>query len=213
MSDDGESDDIDIVSISREEAHRTIDNQIQTLDDIDSKAAKILRINLVILGILLTGVSLATTPGSASDGPIYYADLVNRYTIGGTVLLLVSTGVAAITYTSSSLQAGVGPDDLRAFLDNDYSDRQNLEGLVAGYAEWIEYNYKTNAKNAPLGTLTLLLLIFAMTALALGTKKAATGDVEWWLLLLTVFLLLLVIHSPEFALRSTDIDGFAEAKP
>jgi hypothetical protein len=114
--------------------------------------------------------------------------------IFGTVLLLFSTGVAAITYTSSSLQAGIGPNDLRNFLNNDYDDRQNLEGLVAGYAEWIEYNYKTNAKNAPLGTLTLLLLIFAMAMLALGAKKAATGNIEWWLSLLTAVLLALVVY-------------------
>lgn len=74
-------------------------------------------------------------------------------------------------------------------LDNDYSDRQNLEGLVSSYASWIQYNFEINAKNAPLGTATILLLIYAMTALALGVKAAATGGVKWWLPLVTILLL------------------------
>lgn len=191
---DDDDDDVDILRISREEAHRTIDNQIQTLNDIDSKAARILRLNLILLGILFTGISIATPSQSAGNSPIVYNDLQNNYNIAGVVLLLLSTGFAAITYTASSLQGGTGPADLRSMLNNDYTDRENLAGLVESYAAWIEYNYKVNAKNAPLGTLTLLLLILAMTALALGVKKATTGVVEWWILFVVTLLLIFLIY-------------------
>lgn len=198
---DTDDEGVDVLSISREEAHRTVDSQVRTLESIDTKAAKTIRLNLVLLGIILTGLSLATAPETAPDGPVYYSDLVNVYTITGTGLLLGSTAVAAVTYTSSSLRVGVGPTDLRSFLDNDYSDRANLEGLVEGYAEWIEYNYEINAKNAPLGTLTVLLLLVAMASLALGVKQAATGRVEWWLLAGTVGLLLLVVYLTGFLVQ------------
>ncbi|SFS00063.1 hypothetical protein SAMN05216559_2304 [Halomicrobium zhouii] len=197
MADRGD-DDIDMEMILREEAHRTVDNQINTLNDIDSKVARILRINLVILGILLTGLSVATAPESQPNQILHYTDLINNYTIAGVSLLLLSTGVAAITYTASSLQSGLAATDLRNLLNNDYTDRQNLEGIVEGYSEWIEYNYRTNAKNAPLGTLTILLLVYSMAWLALGVKKAATGDVEPWLVTVTVLLSLTVMHFTGF---------------
>jgi hypothetical protein len=193
-SDDTSSDDLDILPIAREEAHRTIDNQIQTLNDIDSKAARILRINLLLLGILLTGLSIAAPSQGTETAPISYNELANIYNYSGIVFLLLSTGVAAVTYTASSLQAGIGPRDLREILDNDYTDRQNLAGLVDSYADWIEYNYQVNSKNAPLGTLTLLLLIFGMTSVTLGVKKAITGTVEWWLLVGVVLLLITMIY-------------------
>lgn len=198
MSGSEPDDDVDIVKISREEAHRVIDNQVQTLNDIDDKAARLLRINLVLLGIILTGISLAVDTGTGSDSLQVVSDLYNTYTIGGVVMLLLSTGVAAVTYTSSSLQAGVSANDLRMFLDNDFDDRTNLEGLVEGYAEWIEYNYEVNAKNAPLGTLTLLLLIFAMTSLALGVYRAIAGGPDIAMLAVLALLSVVVIYFTGF---------------
>ncbi|GAD53230.1 hypothetical protein MBEHAL_1990 [Halarchaeum acidiphilum MH1-52-1] len=188
MSERGDGDDtnqptVDTVEIAREEAQRTIDSQIQTLNDIDNKAARILRVNLVLLGIILTGISIALNarPSQASPASVL-VDFVNGYTIAGIVLLLGSTAVAAVTYTASDLRTGMSGKDLRAMLDGDYTDRQNLEGLVESYSHWIEHNFRTNARNAPLGTLTLLLLLYAMTALALGTVHAAIGHVGWTLL-------------------------------
>lgn len=198
MADSGSSDDVDIVKISREEAHRVIDNQVQTLNDIDDKAARLLRINLVLLGIILTGISLAVDTGAGSESLQEVSDLYNKYTIGGVVMLLLSTGVAAVTYTSSSLQAGVSANDLRMFLDNDFDDRANLEGLVEGYSEWIEYNYEVNAKNAPLGTLTLLLLIFAMTSLSLGVYRAIAGGPNEVMLAALALLSVVVIYFTGF---------------
>lgn len=182
-----------MTEISREEAHRIIDYQIQTLDDIDAKAARILRINILVIGVVLTVLSFATTAEGAGEAPFYFSELMNIYSIIGLILVLTSMGMAAITYTSSSLKAGVSANDLRKFLNNSKTDQQNLEGLVEGYADWIEYNYKVNAKNAPLGTLTLILLIYSMAFLALGVKRAATGHVEWWLLGGTIALAIFII--------------------
>lgn len=196
------ADDVDILSIVREEAHRTIDNQIETLDDIDAKAARILRINLVLLGILLTGLSIAVPSGGMGGAPVSYGDLANGYNYAGVLCLLLPTGVAAVTYTSASLQAGIGPAGLREILDNDYTDRQNLAGLVDSYADWIEYNYRVNARNAPLGTLTLLLLVASIVSVTLGVKKAITGVVKWWLLAGVALLLITVIHSTGFVAQA-----------
>jgi len=194
MVDDDHDEEAELLSVAREEAHRTIDNQIQTLDDIDSKAARILRINLVLLSIVLTGFSIASSSTEANPAGFEIVQLLNNYTYTGLILLLLSTAVAGVTYTASNMKAGVSPNDLQSVLDNDYSAQQNLEGIIESYANWIERNYRVNAKNAPLGTLTTLLLIAAMAFLALGFKKAVTAEVEWWLLSITVILLLSIAH-------------------
>jgi hypothetical protein len=127
---------------------------------------------LILLSIILTGISVvADSSTGAGTNPIL-PELVNQYTVSGVALLILSTAVAAITYTSSDFRGGMGGSDLRSILDNEYSDRNNLEGLVESYSHWIDHNYRTNLRNAPLGTLTLLLLVYALAALALGTGQA-----------------------------------------
>lgn len=143
---DDDDSDIELLAITREEAHRTVENQVRTLNDIDSKAARLLRINLVLLSILLTGLSLTIDPANSSTMTASLDRVRNTYTVAGLVLLLLSTGVAGVTYTASHLKIGMSPDDLRSILDNDYSDRRNVEGLVESYASWIEQNYVVNAK-------------------------------------------------------------------
>lgn len=197
-SDDALHEEIELLSTARAEARRTIDSQVQTLDDIDSKAARILRVNLVLLSLLLTGLSLAVDTGTTQTSPVQFPTLVNAYTTAGFVSLLLSTGLAGITYTASNLRAGMSAPDLRNVVDNEYTDRENVEGLIMSYANWIEHNYVVNAKNAPLLTLTILLLIYAITLLAFGLKQAVTGHVEWWLAVGTGVLLLGVTHFTGF---------------
>jgi hypothetical protein len=57
---------VNIVEISRQEAQRTLDNQFRMLSDIDDKAARLLRINLILLGIILTGISIAADSSTGS---------------------------------------------------------------------------------------------------------------------------------------------------
>lgn len=191
---DTASEDPDILVIAREEAHRVVDSQIQTLNDIDAKAARILRLNLVLIGILLTGLSIARPDSASSPTLIAFSDLSNVYNFAGIVFLLLSTGFAALTYTSSSLQSGVAASGLRDMVENDYSDRENLEGVITSYAKYIEYNRRVNAKNAPLGTLTLIFLVFGIVSVSLGVKKAATEQVEPWLLVLVGAFLLFFLY-------------------
>lgn len=182
---------VDFLKVAREEAHRTLDKQVQTLDDLDSKAAKILRINLVLLGVILTGLSIASEV-SPESGLSSIVDLVNTFTMIGLGLLYLSTVTAGLTYTASSLKSGLSGPNLRDMLWNEYTDKENLEGLIESYSEWIHYNYRVNAKNAPLGTLTVLFLIYALTSLALGVFEAINGDVPPVVLGISVVVLILV---------------------
>lgn len=192
---------IEFLKLAREEAHRTIDNQARTLGEIDQKAARLLRINLILLGIILTGLSIAVNGGRASpeagtqnSAVVNASDLLNLYTTAGLVLLFGSTIVAGLTYTASHLRIGMSGPNLMDALWNDYSDKENLEGMIESYSRWIRQNYRTNALNAPLGTLTILLLIYAMGGLGLGVVEAINGRTPLWLLIAVLLVLAVVTY-------------------
>lgn len=187
MSDDSDEnkvgsdkiDDIQLLRIAREEAHRTVDHQVATLNDIDTKAAKILRPNLILLGIVLTGVSLVSngTPTLSAETSATVGNLENFFIGVGFSSLLVSTAIAALTYTASSVRKGMSGRDLRQLLRNDYQNEQNLAGIVDSYADWMQYNFRVNTRNAPLGTLTLLFLVYAIVFLSTGVYHTFVAPV------------------------------------
>jgi hypothetical protein len=174
----------ELLRIVREEAHRTTDEQVSTLADIDNKAVRILRSNLLILSILLTGFSVIASESSRNlDG------LVNPFFTVGVVFLLASTVLAAFTYTVSNKRSGMSGRDIRRLLDNDYSPEQNLRGILESYAMWIQYNFRMNTKNALLGTSVLLLLIYAIILLTIGVYNAFVTEVGIWGAFATVVVL------------------------
>lgn len=171
--------DLDLVAL--EEGRRTIDKQNEILNNIDDKAARILRINLVIVGLILTGLSVATGTGGQGD-PVQEVlpDVINIYTELGLFALLLSTGVAALTYTASALRIGVTGGSLRRIVfEGDTSDRKRLRGLTRSYSKWIEQNYRTNAYNAPFATLTLIFLVSAVVLFTLGGIETIR-TVQWY---------------------------------
>lgn len=171
--------DLDLIAL--EEGRRTIDKQNEILNNIDDKAARILRINLVIVGLILTGLSIATGAGRHT-GPVQEAlpDVINVYTELALLALLLSTGVAALTYTASALRIGVTGGSLRRIVfEGDTPDRKRLRGLTRSYSQWIEQNYRTNAYNAPLATLTLIFLVYAVVLLTLGGIETIRA-VQWY---------------------------------
>lgn len=177
----GPTEEFDLDLVALEEGRRTIDKQNEILNNIDDKAARILRINLVIVGLLLTGLSVATGTGSET-GPVeqLLPSAVNIYTELGLFMLLLSTGVAALTYTASALRIGVTGGSLRRIVfEGDTSDRKRLRGLTRSYSKWIEQNYRTNAYNAPLATLTLIFLVYAVVLLTLGGIETIRA-VRWY---------------------------------
>lgn len=181
--DDGPSspEEFDLDLVALEEGRRTIDKQNEILNNIDDKAARILRINLVIVGLILTGLSVATSTERQTN-PVQEVlpDAINIYTELGLLALLLSTGVAALTYTASALRIGVTGGSLRRIVfEGDTPDRKRLRGLTRSYSKWIEQNYRTNAYNAPLATLTLIFLVYAVVLLTLGGIETVR-TVQWY---------------------------------
>lgn len=181
--------DAEAASTLRNEAQRTIDAQMSSLGDIDSKAIKILRINLVLTGIILTLLSFVAQVG---DPEISVQAFVNPFVGAALVSLLLSSAMAALTYTASDLDVGVDPEDLARLLELDVTVQESDVVLTKGYARWIDFNDETNVRNTPLITGTILLVVFAIAFLSLGVYDALLGPVPGPLTATTIVALVIV---------------------
>lgn len=160
------------LEIARDEAKQTLTEQINTLNDIDSKAQKILRLNILLTSLILAAVSFIVENTDAVEN---LGDLINDFTVLGLSLLLASIALAALTYTASTYIGGMSAANIREMIsrDNSYSSTQNLEGLVSSYAEWIEFNDVTNIRNTVYITLTVLIFVYGLVSLSFGVVNVA----------------------------------------
>lgn len=180
------------LAMLRAEARKTVDAQRETLTDIDTKASKILRLNIALIGILISVLSIAVQfgPGSGSETGFGNVEpLVNVYTMIGIGALVLSTAFAAMTYTASELDVGVSSENLTGLLRSDFEHQETEELLIKNYITRINFNRSTNVRNIPLIQLTILLIVVAIVSFSLGLYHAAVGLVPIWLWILSLLLL------------------------
>lgn len=156
--------------MTREELRTTFEYQVQRLREIDGKAIEILKANLLLIGIVVTGGSILVQT-EFGIGPF-----LNPLTLFGSVLLLVSTGLAAVTYTASNLRGGLDADAVEAALVREHGEEAFEDRLLRSYAQWIEYNARVTAVNDILVTITVLLVFVAFVYVAVGISAAAVAD-------------------------------------
>ena len=174
-TDEEELSDIEMLKITREEAQQTVEYQIETLNNIDAKAAKILRLNFILIGAVLTGVSATATNTALTEAIGGIPSLLNVHFLIGVLFILLSSLLAAVTYTSTTKAVGMSGDDVRDVLQNDYTSEENLEGIVTGYSKWMKYNFRKNVRIAPLGTSINLALISGLIFLSTGVYRGVVG--------------------------------------
>lgn len=158
---------IESLELATSEAHRTLDTQLATLDDIDSKAIQLLQFTVGLLGVVVSVVSFTGGGAVAVEAP---------YLAGGLALLVAGAVVAGVTYTVSARVAGVGPDDLDRVAGGQ-PERTFRRTLVRSYAGWIRYNAAANARAALFITVAVLLVVAGGIGLALGFLRAFAGPV------------------------------------
>lgn len=151
----------------------TLDKQVDWLHEIDDKAMRTLRFNVLLLGLLVPGYSLAVRYGPASR----LTDFYNVDTALGIGCLVLSIALAGLTYTTSSIDVGVSADDVLMARRGGVPDRVAFDALVASHAEWIRANRRVILWNSLLVTVTVLCLIYGVVFLSLGVTSALTGTV------------------------------------
>lgn len=168
-----------------EESEKTLQYQLQSLNDIDSKAISILRVNVLLLGLMLTAASII------ADSSLELARFGNNYIYVGLASLISSSTVAALTYTASDSEVGIESNRINDVIASDLTEMEFELAVAQSHRRWIWFNNKTNIINAPLITLTNILLIVSISHLALGVYVALIG--EHSLLLAAILWILLVI--------------------
>lgn len=158
----------------REEAHRTIEGQLEWVREIDSKAMMTLRFNTILLGLVVPAFSFAVQYGIVDDITAFYT----YHTKLGISCLIVSTAFAGVTYTSSSIDAGISSSDIRTANKKQLADKEVHDTIIDSYKNWIDANRETIFWNTILVTITILLMIYALAFLSLGITSALTDGLS-----------------------------------
>lgn len=154
-------------SVVREELRTTFEYQVQRLQEIDAKAIEILKANLLLIGIVVTGGSILV------QAELDIGLFLNLFTVFGSLLLLVSTGLAAVTYTASNLRGGLDADAIEAIIAAEYDGDEFEQQLLRSYARWIEYNARVTAVNDILATVTVILVFVSFVYIVAGIAAGA----------------------------------------
>lgn len=153
-------------------------------------ASKILRLNVALIGILISVLSIAIQVGPESETGLGNVEpFVNLYTEIGIGALVLSTAFAAMTYTASELDVGVSSDNLTNLLKAEFTRDETEELLVKNYIMRINFNRSTNLRNIPLIQLTIVLIVTAIVSFVLGIYQGVSGSVPIWLWLSSIGLL------------------------
>lgn len=155
----------DTFETTREELQTTFEYQVQRLREIDNKAIEILKANLLLFGLVVTGGSILVQ----TDLAVTF--FLNIFVLTGVSLLLLSTALAGVTYTSSNLRGGLDTDAIENAIaarqdDDEAAAFENR--LLRSYGRWIEYNARVTAVNDMFATVTVLLVIVAFVYITTG---------------------------------------------
>lgn len=120
----------------RREARETIDQQIAWVNGIDDKAMRTLRFNVLILGGVVSGVSVLLDRGII-DG---VEEVTDPFLLTGVLALVGSTSLAALTYTASSMKVGMSSNDIESVHRRDLADAEYTHKLMTSYRRWIQQN-------------------------------------------------------------------------
>lgn len=157
------SHDADALRRTQSETRAVLDHQIQTFNDVDNKAARTFRLDAILLGLVLTAVSFVARADSYDI--VLYA---NVYTVVGLVALIVSFVLAVLTYTTTSIETGLGPSDVERLVEERYSEREWLVLLLRSEAEWMRRNERQQTINGALLTASHAALLGAVLCLSFG---------------------------------------------
>ena len=166
----GEDGDLDISKhkVACQEARSTVDQQIEKIHKEDQKAVGIFRVNLLVIGILSSAISL-----SIRTDVLATSSFINAHTAIGALALILSSVVAAMAYTSSKFEMGVDPSQVDLASDGDKTREDIYETLSKQYSNWIARNQSVHQFNAYAITWSMILAIAGVVFFAGGVVVGA----------------------------------------
>ncbi|MFB6177369.1 MAG: hypothetical protein ABEI99_09550 [Halobaculum sp.] len=157
------------------QAQRVVDEQRQYLTDIDTKAVKLLRLN-----VLLIGVGVSVFSASSRAGSFHVAVLSNWYTVVGSLLLLLSTVASGAAYTRSRVTVGPNPHGIVRLASTEADPDLVRRGLAASYAEWIAENRRAVSRTQPRVIGSIVSLLSALLFVTTGLGAVVANSLPWY---------------------------------
>lgn len=155
---------------AKAESRATLDHRIALAHEIDDKATRLIRTNVVVLGIVVSAVGVAG-PRTIATLDVY---VVALSAVGG-LGLLASIFVGVGLYTVSGTDFGVGASYRSDVRRGSYSEREWLLTILAGYDEWDEDMAALNRRKEWYLLASQVLLLAALLALAAATGLLLVG--------------------------------------
>ncbi|WP_436931033.1 hypothetical protein [Halosimplex halobium] len=155
----------DALNVARTDARQSLDQTIHTIRDIDETAMSTLRIDLIIIGLVLTAVT--SVPATLRLG--------NVVSILGFVSILGSALLALVTNIGSNYPTGVSADYLREFRASSWSEREWNEWMIREYESWLADASQMADGDARALFYTQLTLALGIVLLVAGILLGVTG--------------------------------------
>lgn len=170
MSGQGAGDDLQTLRHVCGEAKTSIDNQIEKIHQEEKKASSITRLNLLLIGVLVSGVSL----GIHTEG-LLIDQLLNTHLVLGVVFLVLSTVGASMAYISTEFTTGISDEGVHDVLADRPDESEYLRDLARYYETWLDKNHKAHRLNTYLITWSM---IFSIWGLFLSLGGVIVGVLE-----------------------------------
>lgn len=211
MADEQAEYDVDSLRVTREEAKAVLDRQIETLNDIDDKAADTLRLNVLVLGVVLTVASIL----SSNEATPTVVRVVNEIAFAGAVASGFSMVGAVWAYTGTSYQTGVGRSDVRTALSRRPEETEWLAALLYSYTVWMKRNERANRQDGFALLLSHFFLLLSMGYYAGGVVYGVfVRSNAFWLPVMLIlgygFVTSIVLLGPRFV---TEMAVFDRLRP
>lgn len=119
-----------------DEARHVLEVQMDAVDAFDAKAATLLRFNVLLLGVVVTVVSIA----ARLDVGIRGSNLAALGFVAGVASLLVSTLSAIVAYRNLQWSIGLRAESLRGTMGYQATERTILRAGLSAYTRAMTHN-------------------------------------------------------------------------
>lgn len=166
---------------------RTLDAQLQTVRNIDSRAGFIIRIVAILLGVIVSVASIiATLRLSGSSGTVVFPLIAVFTALVAGVGLVGAMMMAIITYLSSQQIPGLGHRTADVLSNPQYETgmEEHIRSTLAVYSYAVRVNGRIIQANAARLRVTLTLLVVGIVygTLTSGFVLSGGGVIEWLVL-------------------------------
>lgn len=203
-SDDDSKSAVETLEVTREMGRAVIDHQIESLSGLNDKAAYTIRLNILILGVLLTVYSLLANTGVNGQSPSSH--VINGGVGTGVLLSSMSILAAIWTYTSTRKEVGPTGDSILKAINGKtgYSKRGWLKGTIRAQANWIDTNDRVNRRDSFMLFISHLYLFVSIGFYAFGVtwglKFWQEPTIYYWVsVYFLAFLLPSIVLAPKYA--------------